>query len=109
MARRATLRLLLTTDKAGGNTMTLLGYREHGGFVGTSSIDRELMAFLAADEDAGSVVVFSEDTESMAALNIDENGGHVSVTGKSEGKAAMGINEFGNGAVSTWDKNGYRQ
>ena len=45
----------------------------------------------------------------MAALSIDELGGRVQVNGKGEGAAAIGINEYGNGAVSTWDKNGYLQ
>ena len=31
------------------------------------------------------------------------------VKGKGDGAAVMAINEYGNGAVSTWDKNGYRQ
>lgn len=42
-------------------------------------------------------------------LYINKHGGCVRLSGKSEGKAFMGINEYGNGAVSTWDKNGYRQ
>ncbi len=49
----------------------------------------------------------SEDGESWVGLGIDEYGGRVRVTGK--GTAIIGINEYGDGAVSTWDKNGYRQ
>ena len=43
-------------------------------------------------------------------MGINENGGHVSVLGKGtdEARAVMAVNEYGNGAVSTWDKNGYR-
>ena len=29
--------------------------------------------------------------------------------GNSKSRAAMGVTAYGNGAVSTWDKNGYRQ
>ena len=36
-------------------------------------------------------------------------GGTVLVSGKGEGKAVMGINEYGNGAISAWDKNGNRR
>ena len=45
-----------------------------------------------------------------AEMITDEHGGHVSVYGKGSGeaRAAMGVTEYGNGAVSTWDKNGYR-
>ena len=35
--------------------------------------------------------------------------GTVFGNGSSKGKAVMGINRYGNGAVSTWDKNEYRQ
>ena len=42
-------------------------------------------------------------------LAVDEGGGRVEVAGKDEGAAVMGINEHGNGAVWTRDKNGYRR
>ena len=44
-------------------------------------------------------------------MNVDEHGGQVDVFGKVDNKTrvVVGINEYGNGAVSTWDKNGYRQ
>ena len=43
-------------------------------------------------------------------LSVNEHGGRVSVRGKgnNETRAVMGFNEYGNGGVSTWDKNGYR-
>lgn len=45
-----------------------------------------------------------------AIMSINEHGGRVSVSGKTgDTRAAMGINKYGNGAVSTWDKNGYLQ
>ena len=46
-----------------------------------------------------------------AQLKANENGGRLDVYGKVDNKsrAAVSINEYGNGAVSTWDKNGYRQ
>ena len=42
----------------------------------------------------------------MVILATNEDGGAVQVNGKGEGKAVMSINEDGDGAVSTWDKNG---
>ena len=46
----------------------------------------------------------------LAGLCVDEHGGKVHVYGKkSEGAALMSINEYGDGAVSPWDKNGYRK
>ena len=46
-----------------------------------------------------------------AEISLDKYGGKVALTGRgdSKGKVIMGVNEYGNGAVSTWDKNGYRQ
>ena len=43
-------------------------------------------------------------------MKADDYGGHVHVTGKGDdnSRAGMGVNEYGNGAVNTWDKNGYR-
>ena len=46
---------------------------------------------------------------------VDERGsvkiglGSVAVFGKGKRQAAIGINKYGNGDVSTWDKHGYRQ
>ena len=42
-------------------------------------------------------------------LRAVEHGRHVVARGKGEGMAMMSITEYGNGAVSTWDKNGHRQ
>lgn len=50
-----------------------------------------------------------EDGKSTASLVGGKHGGRVEVSGKGKGAAVMAINENGNGAVSTWDKNGYRQ
>ena len=44
-----------------------------------------------------------------ADINDIKLGGQVQVFGKGEGKVVMGIDEYGNGGVNTWDKNGYRQ
>ena len=43
-------------------------------------------------------------------MDVDEHGGNVYVYGKGDdtSRVAMDVNEYGNGAVSTWDKNGYR-
>ena len=56
------------------------------------------------------VSVSDERDSRRAALTIDEHGGLVTVFGKGNGgsRVTIGVNEYGNGAVSTWDKNGYR-
>ena len=67
---------------------------------------------LGVDEKSGAGYVRVSDKASRqrAGLFTDEHGGYVAVFGKgSKGsRAIIGVNEYGNGAVSTWDKNGYR-
>ena len=44
-----------------------------------------------------------------ASMAVNEYGGAVSVLGKDgEARGVMSVNEYDNGTVSTWDKNGYR-
>lgn len=78
-----------TEWKSGGKAGVLLGISEAGGYV-----------------DA-----YSKEGTRAWWLGITKHGGSVRVSGKGEGKgqAIMGINEYGNGVVSTIDKNGYRQ
>ena len=46
-----------------------------------------------------------------AELHSNQYGGRLAMFGKTDDKSrvVVGINEYGNGAVSTWDKNGYKQ
>ena len=98
---------LTVVDKQ-GNVAVALDTDEHGGVVNVYGKDGG-SAGMRTDEHGGVVKVYRKDGGS-AGMFIDEYGGSVSVT-NNQGKirAVMGINEFGNGAVSTWDKNGYRQ
>ena len=59
----------------------------------------------------GYVTTYGKDglPQLMLGTDIEEHGGYVQVKAKGKGAAVMGINEYGNGAVSSWDKNGYRQ
>ena len=89
-------------------------------------------AYVTVDEDGGVVrVEGKEDGMGSAKMSLNENGGYVGVGGNAgggaemiadehggyvfvygkgsgEARAAMDVTEYGNGAVSTWDKNGYR-
>ena len=85
-----------------------LGIDKHGGFVQLDAKGESKVA-IRIDEHGGVVAAHGKDGKSIAGLGVDEHGGHVQVKGKSEGQVTIGINEFGNDAVSTWDKNGYRQ
>ena len=65
---------------------------------------------LGVNDNGGVVQVRSTDSERFAQMHINKHGGSVSVFGKGSdsSRAIMTVNEYGNGAVSTWDKNGYR-
>ena len=117
---------------ADGVARLILSINEHGGHVGVYGKDGQLASLsinergghagvygkigavgIEINEHGGVVGVYGKDGElqklrSMLGNN-DEHGGVVGVKGKGEGKAVMGINEDGNGDVSTWDKDGYRQ
>ena len=106
-----------------------------GGRISVSGEGQLHGAVMTVDEDSGKIYVFGNDTkEGQIHMTINEHGGSISVYGKddhagrahlgvneyggivgvsargdSKGQAVMGVNEYGNGAVSTWDKNGYRQ
>ena len=58
----------------------------------------------------GEQVVDTQQTTG-AFLGMGEYGGQLEVYGKGtdhRARAAVGVNEYGHGALSTWDKNGYR-
>ena len=58
----------------------------------------------------GRVIVSNNQGETCATMGITEYGGRVDVfNNQGKNRAAMSVSEYGNGAVSTWDKNGYRQ
>ena len=83
-----------------GASITLFGERDGGEYVE-----------LGIGEHGGRVRVGGPARDgSHARMGVSEHGGEVAVfgNGSSKGQAVMGINEYGNGAVSTWDKNGYR-
>ena len=81
---------------------------------------------LVSDEDGNTVSVFNKapkvikgDTmqviealsvKEAVRLGATEHGGRIDAFNKQgKNRAVMGVTEYGNGAVSTWDKNGYRQ
>ena len=92
--------------KDGGGAV--MSTNEDGGIVGVSGKDGG-GAEMSTNEDGGIVGVSGKDSGDAEMLT-DEHGGRFDVyNNQGKPRAAMGINEFGNGAVSTWDKNGYRQ
>ena len=100
---------LTVVDPKTGKSGVSLRVDEDGGFISAHGKDGKSAAALGIGEHGGHVSAFGKDGTLAAMLGVVKHGGHVHVGGKGEGLAVMGINEYGNGAVSTWDKNGYRQ
>lgn len=92
-----------------GESSVLLGIDALGGRVDVGGKDGKSRVVLRTDANGGLVTARGKDGKSKAGLSIGDHGGRVDVTGKGEGMATMGVNDYGNGAMSTWDKNGYRQ
>ena len=93
-----------------GKPCALVNVNADGGSVSVSNNQGKPHASMGGHEDGGGVAVYNNQGTPCASMDAHEDGGSVGVS-NNQGKprAAMGINEFGNGAVSTWDKNGYRQ
>lgn len=98
----------VVVDGKDGESNVLLLIDEEGGNVAAYGKDGK-SAGLNMTEIGGYVAAYGKDGQTAASLGVTEHGGRIQVKGKSEGAAVIGINEYGNGAVSTWDKNGYRQ
>ena len=99
--------LSLEERRRGGH----LRINERGGTVNVNGLSGA--ASMEVSEHGGNVNVFSAEKNGgpQAHMGVDEHGGVVSVFGKggNTSRAIMGVSEYGNGAVNTWDKNGYRQ
>lgn len=92
-----------------GESGVVVGIAEHGGFVRVVGKDSKPIATMGDHEHGGYVAAYGKNEKSSAGITIDNDGGRLSVIGKDgKEKAAVGVSEHGNGAVNTWDKNGYR-
>jgi len=70
--------------------------------------NRSAIVRMATSERGGNVWVSGKG--GSAGMGTDEHGGIVELANnQGKARAVMGVNEYGNGAVSTWGKNGYRQ
>ena len=89
----------------------VIGVNEHGGHLSVyGKGENRGKASVEINEQGGFLGAVGKEMDTGGAIGVNDNGGFVAVQGKgdSEGQALMGVNEYGNGAVSTWDKNGYR-
>ena len=67
------------------------------------------IAVIGGTEHGGYVKIEGKNKESTAILTGGGHGGLLSLEGKGEGKVVIGFDDYGNGGISTWDKNGNRQ
>lgn len=100
-------------DAEDGSSSVWLRIFEQGGFVQATGKNGVSRAELSIRGHGGVVETTGKNGLSRAVLRSNEHGGVVEAYPgpylSGEGKAIIGINECGNGAVSTWDRNGNRQ
>ena len=106
---------IVVYNKQGGRGVVLHN-SELGSFVtladkqGKGAIVLSSYGDLVAKEDWSSVTIYNKQGKGVVMLHSTEYGGRVDVlNNQAKNRATMGVNEYGNGGVSTWDKNGYRQ
>ena len=83
----------------------------NGGRIHVSDGDGNPRAAVEVYEDggAGRIGVYGNDGKE-ASMKIEAHGGRVDVYGKGNdtSRATLAVNEYGNGVINIWDKNGYR-
>ena len=114
-----------------GKTRTGINITEHGSFVITRDKEGKSSAMLNVDEQSGGVIAYGKDRKSSVSIGagdglrfgaagtdgkpkvtigVSKQGdGIIGVAGNSEGAVILSIDDYGNGVVETYDKNGYRQ
>ena len=99
---------VVTNDKHGRTTALLHSWLKNG-VIGVQDDANRRMVTLGVNDQGGEVIVNGKNRGSQVRLIVTESGGHLQVNGMGKGAAAMRINEYGDGDVTTWDKNGNRQ
>ena len=100
-----------------GNTMIRFSSFPVGGFV-EESVNRyndegssSGLPTSLAPTLGGEITIFGNDEKAKVVLRVNTDGGQLKVWSNDgrKPKVIMGINKYGNGDVSTWNKNGYLQ
>lgn len=106
----------VSVDHKNGGGVFITATDIGGGLRTTGPNHDKSLAFIGVTDDGKSGVIIANRYDhgkeiGSAELKANKNGGRLDVFGKVDNKsrAAVSINEYGNGVVSTWDKNGYRQ
>lgn len=95
-------------DRAGVSVYRV-GVTTNGGDMNVYDKGGGVAAGMGVGANGGMVTVADNNGKTCAAMQVLPEGGVVVVLGN-DGKlrAVMSVNEYGNGVVNTWDKNGYR-
>lgn len=131
---KAQIRLGIDEDGSfmglGGENMRGVTLESEKG-VGVHGDDGKTLAGIGIGESSGFLIVVGKDNKGTASMAVTEHGGHVEVSGDGipgiemtcseyggrlnvfgktnlTNRAAIAVNEYGNGTINTWDKNGYR-
>ena len=92
-----------------GEPSAVMRSTDHGGEIVVSNLSGHKRVEMYVLDGRGFVDVKGLWPTVFARLEETKYGGRVSVFSQGEHRAVMSVDENGNGAVSTWDKNGYRQ
>ncbi len=108
---------VVSINHKNGGGVFISATKRGGGFLHTKGAnhDNSLASIGASDDGESGLITVSRykhgKENGVVQLLANNNGGAVSIYGKTDEKSrvVVGINEYGNGFVSTWEKNGYRQ
>ena len=94
-----------------GESEAVMEMDEHGAMVSVQGKDGAPAASISAADNGGVVGVFGKNGALAVSISTDDNGGVVGVLGKGDTtnpRVGVVVSEYGNGEISTWDKNGNR-
>ena len=82
---------------------------DNGGFIMVGDKEHKRSVALSIEEDGGIIAVSGKEG-GRVDIAVDKYGGQIRFFGRGSDKtrAGIGVNEYGNGTIGLWDKNGYR-
>ena len=97
------------SDNKPGMTRSMILMEAGSTRSGVSVLGMDYNGGVKLSSDRISVTVCGDNEKPRVTMQNSEHGGRLDVYGKTDDvtRVSLGINEYGNGAVSTWDKNGY--
>ena len=100
--------IVAACDSNGNLRTSLVGFEE-GGKIFVMGHGGEERVTIGVDENGGQIVVHHKDGKSRVAMWSAKDGGQLVVYGN-DGKPRgdIGVNEYGKGEISTWDRKGNR-